>query len=237
MNQKIIKYLNGQMSPDEREAFSQRMDADEDLTDELMSLLARESFKQGMKKEFDAAEREHASPGKKILFSKVAQIAAMAIVFIGLSVVFTYFFKKPSHLIVADYMNYPVPGNHRNGSSDESQPLAKAFESFRNQDFEEAAGLFTLAADVPGLTDESHLYAGISLLWLQKDVQTKLAVHYFQQVLSAKNDRNDAAQWFLAIGQYELGKKDEARLLFTDIVANPHHFRHEQAAEILEVYY
>ncbi|MCF8366690.1 MAG: hypothetical protein K9H16_12955 [Bacteroidales bacterium] len=237
MNSEIIKYLNGQMSELEREDFEQRLDLDESLSDELMRIVAREGFKHDLKEEFEAYETEHTSPGQMILFRRVIKIAALILILVTSSVFITYYLSKPSHLIVAQYMDYPLPGNHRNGSSGESQPLSKAFEAFSNKDFELAAGLFTQMAGDPGLAKESHLYAGISLLWIKKDLQTELALKHFQEVLSTKNDRNDAALWFLAIGQYEVGNKDEARLLFTDIAANHHHFRHEQAAEILENYY
>lgn len=239
MNTEILKYLNGQMSPNEQNAFNQRLDADETLSDELMSIVARESFKQDLKNEFKTWESENAISGQKIPFSKIAQIAAVLILIIGLSVVLIHYLEKPSHLIIAEYMEYPLPGNHRNSIANDvdQYPMSDAFDAFREANFEEAAKLFTGYSANHSLTNESNLYAGISLLWTKKQTNIAEAIPYFNTVLATTNDRNDAALYFLAIARYELKEKEEAKRLFQEIAADPNHFKCQQAKAILEAYF
>lgn len=227
------------MSPDEREAFSRRLDTDESLSDDLMSLLARESFKQDLKNEFKTWEGDHAKSGQMVTFRKIAQIAAALLIIVGLSVVLIHYLEKPSHLIVAEYMEYPLPGNHRDGNTNDVKqiPMADAFDAFREADFEIAAQLFEGYSTNPSLTNESNLYAGISLLWTKEKTNVAEAVPHFQTILSTVNDRNDAAEWFLAIARYELKEKEEAKRLFQEIAADPNHFKCQQAKAILEAYF
>lgn len=225
------------MSSHEREAFEQKLDANESLSDELMSIVALENLKRDLEKEFDAFESSHPHPGRKILFGKVSRIAAIILFLIIPSAFIVYYLNTPDHLISSRYMDYPLPGTHRSAGNSKHQTFSQAIEAFNRHKFEEAANLFSQEADKPAMADESHLYAGISLLWMKDDIQTKEAVKHFKAVLATKNDRNDAALWFLAISYFELGNKDEARLLFRDIADNPHHFRQQQAGAILEKYY
>lgn len=225
------------MSEKERKDFERRLDVDESLSDEFMRTLARENYKHDLEKEFDAYESKNNKSGHKILFRKISKIAALILLVMIPSAFIIHYFTASTCLITKEYMDYPSPGNHRSSSSSDYQPMSEAFEALRNQDFEKAASYFDAYNSDDKLSLESNLYAGISLLWVKKDPQTKLAVQHFQEVLATKNDRNDAAQWFLAIGYFELGNKDEARLLFQEIADDPHHFRQQQANAILEKYY
>jgi tetratricopeptide (TPR) repeat protein len=237
MNKEIVKYLNGQMGAQERKHFEQRLDDDEVLSDELMRLAARQSFKRDLEKEFDTYQSTHPYPGQKIFFGKVSRIAAVILFLIIPSAFIVYYLNTPGHLITAQYMDYPLPGNHRSAGDSEYQAFSKAVEAFNQHRLEEAAILFSEKANNPAMADESNLYAGISLLWMKDDVHTEKAVQYFQEVLSTKNDRNDAARWFLAIARFELGEKEEAERLFKEIAANNHHFMKQQAVDVLERFY
>jgi tetratricopeptide (TPR) repeat protein len=139
-------------------------------------------------------------------------------------------------MITTVYMDYPVPGKHRNGDA-ASLPMNDAFEAFERHKFARAADLFENYFETPGKENTSNLYAGISLLQTKKAKNYPRAIVCFERVLSSPNPRNEAAEWFLAIGRYELGQKDQARILFSKIADNPRHFRQAQAREILAEYY
>lgn len=229
--------MNQQMSEQERKDFEKRLEVDENLSEELMRMVAHESYKYDLKKEFDTYESKNTKSGQKTLFRKVSKVAAIMLLLMIPAAFIFYYSTASTCLITTEYMDYPSHGNHRSSSSSEYQPMSEAYEAIRNQDFEKASAYFDGSLSDEKLKPESHLYAGISLLWAKKDAQTELAVQHFREVLTTENDRNDAARWFLALGQFELGNKEEARLLFQEIANNPRHFRQQQAVVILEKYY
>ncbi len=241
MNKELIKYLNGQMEQQELKDFGLRLDADEFLSDELMNIVARESVKHDLKKQFKGFEKENdfSGGGKKNLFGKLAKIAAVILVFMIPAVYLAFFLNSPHSLISDKYMDYPLQGNHRGVADDNARQaqMNDAVEAFEKHNFEKAAGLFGNNIEKPGQENAARLYAGISLLWTKKAENYPLAAQYFQEILSTKNPRNDAAEWFLAISKFESGQKEEAQVLFTKIANNPHHFRQVQAKEILEKWY
>ena len=241
MNKELIKYLNGQMDAQERKDFGLRLDADESLSDELMSIVARESVKHDLKKQLEGFEKDKdlARASKTILFGKLAKIAAVILVFMVPAVYLTFFLNSPHYLISDKYMDYPLPGNHRGVVDDNARPaqMNDAVAAFEKHNYEKAAKLFGNNSETPGQENAAKLYAGISLLWTKKAENYPRAAQYFNEILTTKNSRNDAAEWFLAMAKFEMGEKPEAHKLFKKIANDSSHFRQEQAIEVLKKFY
>jgi|GEM_PF-6416079 len=233
----ILRYIKGIMSNEEKVEFEKKLETNEALADEMMSYVVNKYEDERLRLEIQKTHNHF-----RILRNKnLLKWAALILIFLLPA---GYFFQQhiqnSGSLNTDYYADYPAQtGLRGNSSIDQSEIIRHAFQLYASDDFEEAAQSFLQASDIPDINNKSklQLYTGISLLRTKNPEDYQLASQKFREVLSTRNEFNQAAGWFLAITQYESDDKDEAKVLFEKIATNENHYNSKKAKEILEEKY
>jgi len=230
----FMQYLGGNMPPDEKKAFDEKLNTSEELSDELVSFVVKKYEEERLRSEIKSAQLK----GKRLAFRPVLKWAAVILIFLLPAGYLVQQYYQNSKSLNSDYyLNYPAQtGLRGNANIPQAEIIAEAFQFYANKDFEEASQLFLQAMDLPDLTNKNkyQLYTGISLLRTEKRENYQLASENFKEVLATRNEFNQAAEWFLAICLFESGDLETSKTLLKKIAANQNHFRRQKAMEVLE---
>ncbi|MCF8370158.1 MAG: hypothetical protein K9H64_00960 [Bacteroidales bacterium] len=234
MKNEIIKYLNNEMSEAERVAFENRLEVDEQLSDEFARVATQIAFRHGIKQKLRKLDQEYPKTRTIHISPALKWVAILLLILIPTGV---YLMQKES-LICDEYMKYPGRASFRgDGGNANTSTMDKAFSLYGKGEFWQSAQLFESIANQNPDNNGASLYAGISLLWTKEKVNIRKSISFFDQVLVSNNPENNAALWFLAIALFESGEVEKAGEIFTQIAGSENHFRKEAAKEILEKYF
>ncbi len=238
MEEQIDKYLQGQLSAEERVAFEARCKAEPALTAALVDFVTAEhaARRYARQARFDALNGvydELAAAGKTTVRTlnlrtyvmvAAAAVAVLAAVFVGYQQLQT---PTPEGLY-AEYVT-PFPLSFQRGASTDT--LNQLSEVYYQGDYEKA---ITLTQDL--LTDSTaenrnKLYMCLGMSLLLKDQATE-AVAAFQQVAPVSSFIENA-QWYTALAYLKANDIESAKPLFEEM-ASSDHYKRQAAAEILE---
>lgn len=238
MEEQIDKYLQGQLSADERTAFEARCKAEPALAAALGDFVsaehaARRYARQARFGELNAMYDELAASGKTKVRSMnlrtymmvaAAAVVALAGVFLGYQQLKP---TSPAGLYAAHVTPFPL--SFQRGASTED--LNQLSEVYYQKDYEKAIILAeNLLADST-VENKNKLYMclGMSLLF---NGQTTEAIAAFHQVDSVSSFIENA-QWYTALAYLKAKDLAAAKPIFEQI-ASSDHYKRQVAVEILE---
>jgi anti-sigma factor RsiW len=237
----IERYLRGELSDAERRAFEAAMAQEEALQKEvalhreLEDTFGDPEYQQllGVLKEVDAGTASPAEKGKKVRLLRSRRwwmgIAATLLLLVAVTAVLLLRSDRtPStdELFAQHFSPYPVDA-FRTG---EGQP-PEALRAYQAGRYAEAARLIeALPAD--SVTTLMTFYRGVALL---ADGQPTEAAPVFEKLLeeNALPILVQPSQWYLALAYLEEGAVEKARQRLEGIAEDEHHYRREEAMELL----
>jgi hypothetical protein len=244
-NQLIYRnYLQGKLNSTEKLQFESQLQSDEAFSDQFISVLIADYEDQRLRKLMRSeisAENDKSLSSSSGRFQVSLRWAALFLLFLlPTGLILKHYLQKNTTIITPEYAYYPSVSNMRGDSGEQVNTLAnKAFQSYRNEDFLQAGKEFEAALEsVHSLNDtQLHLYAAISFLRTNDALLLENASIHLEKVLAEDNPYNQAARWFLALTQYEMGKREEAQMLFQEIASAGTNFNSAKAKKILSEYY
>ena len=228
----IERYLDGNLSKTEQEAFEQALAQDKKLqtaveeqriTYQAVNLYAHSVEKERVKKVF---ERKRGGASRRPYLQLAASVALLIA---AVSFYFVQTNRYSDDQLTAGYFTaYPDRVTQMSGQSEET--IGAAMKAYNAGDYAAALSLFETVPDSSNFAQEVGLYAGICNLQLE-DYTT--ALQDFQEIMDGQGDYAEAAQWYLALSYVGLGNEAEATRLLNKIVADQA-YQHTQASALLE---
>ena len=243
IDERILRYIRGEMDPKEQASFEGEIDANAQLKEQLEVQLAAQGaiWAFGIaqeRKELDALyeeasaeEQQRNRRGTIALYSFVAVAAAI----ITLMMVFNPFQSTtdPVGLYATHYTREVAPETLSVVIKDSLLRLAHIhFNANTETDLDEAVRLYELLLanedSVPYEKEsEVHHFLGISYLELN---QPDRAMEEFKKMTVY----TEYADWYIALAYLKKGDADAAKLQLTKIAADPKHYYFTKAKEVLD---
>jgi tetratricopeptide (TPR) repeat protein len=230
----INAYLEGTLSPEDRELFENLVAQNPDYSAEFEShrklkaaitLSERENLK-GFLSELEPAKQPTASTSiKSWIYSTVA---ACVVVLIGYFLWITLSMSPSEKLYARHYETYPnlvVPSTRGVNPADLK---AEAFLAYDNADFGKAAGLFE-QLQAQSNSDYALLYLGICQLELGRPEKAIPVLN----LVSATSESKGIASWYEALGYFKLNMLDEGKVAL-EVTANSSNPFQTEAQSILK---
>ena len=206
MSEKLVMYLDGEITGQEKADLEKQLDASPELQEELSSLRQTRAAIQyfGLKDKVAGVHQqmmlELAAPvipisrGRKILRYSMAAAAAV-ILLVGSWLAYSFFSLSPDKVFASGYHTYEL-SNMRSGDGNSSTAIEKAFEG--NQ-FDEVLKLYQEGAGA-GIRD--RFLTAVAALEKKND---PLAIRLLKEQLesnrlSSKPVYNDDSEYYLALG-------------------------------------
>ena len=237
MSEKLVRYLDGELSGNEKVNFEKQIAADKDLQNELEALqLTREAVRSyGLKQQVAAIHQqmmnELQSPVRKISHTRqiarfsIAIAATVLVVFLA-SVIFKSNNLSSDKLFAENYHSYEL-STTRDGVSTET-PIEKAY---KEKDYKQV----TLLGDRSVNNVKDIFLSAMSYLELKNDNKS---IEEYRKVI-AKNESagtnvlKDAAEYYLALACLRTKDYDHALELMNKIHDDPGHLYHEKITDKL----
>jgi len=229
MSEKLVMYLDGEITGQEKADLEKQLDASPELQEELSSLRQTRAAIQyfGLKDKVAGVHQqmmlELAAPvipisrGRKILRYSMAAAAAV-ILLVGSWLAYSFFSLSPDKVFASGYHTYEL-SNMRSGDGNSSTAIEKAFEG--NQ-FDEVLKLYQEGAGA-GIRD--RFLTAVAALEKKND---PLAIRLLKEQLesnrlSSKPVYNDDSEYYLALGYVRNKDYDFALPLLQKIKDDPEH--------------
>ncbi len=236
----INAYLDGKLSPEDKRLFEQLLDEQPEYKKLLeehrqfkiaVTLEERSKIKDFLL-EVDQDQKSKTQPGtgwKSWLFSGVA---ACVIVLGGLFL-WTNLSMTPGQKIYKSYYEaYPNLIAPTVRGESQANLKSDAFLAFDNQEYEKAAVLFENLRQEPN-SEYAVFYLGICQLELGRPEK---AIPLFQQVQEdAANPDKITANWYEALGYFQLNKLEEGKALVRQVATAEGHALQAKAKELAEI--
>ena len=231
MSEKLVQYLDGELSGREKDDLEKQLVTDKDLPGQLESLkLAREAIRgYGLKQQVAGIHQqmmsEFQTPVKKISSTRliirysIAIAASVLVVLLG-RVIYNSNNLSSDKLFADNYHSYEL--STLRGDDSEETPVEKAYK-------EKNYKLVTELADSSGIIKNIFLSA-MSYLELKNDART---IQEFKKVIgknesAGTNVLKDAAEYFLSLAYLRNKNYDQALKLMNKIYDNPNHLYYEK---------
>jgi tetratricopeptide (TPR) repeat protein len=230
MSEKLVQYLDGELTGAEIESLEKQLATDKNLNEELESLKAtREAVKifglqqkvagihTQMMKEMQAPVRKM-SPARRIIRYSIA-VAASVVLILGSIIGYNFYNLSSSKVFSSNYHSYEL-STLRDSDTQQVSPVEKAY---RDKDFKKAVELFD---------GHSSVLAGMSYMELGDNAK---AIDEFKNVI-AENEKNkttlfnDEAEYYLALTYIRNKDYDFALVLLRSIKENPDHLYHKNVS-------
>lgn len=240
--ERIERYLQGGMTPGERNAFQQKLDTDPELASavnlhqELTETLAGERIHKFRKtlKEVDANWKP-ATGGKWLRILKRPQNLAIAASLLLLIGFFGWWrLQTPSNLelVAQHFEQLPVLASMGLDSEGAQLLRKEAHQAYIDEDYALAIEKFQELSRLAPEDLSCQLYLGISQLGVEraKDASTTL------KILADGNDQsvNQEAAWYLALAYLQLDDGEAAKIYLQRLVQNQG-YQAEKAQDLINV--
>lgn len=235
----IDRYIQGDMSEEERKDFEHRLEHDPSFNDAYQATLAAhklidevgrlelQSTLQGIE---EKAKTE--VPVKRIKPRPLMAVAAILVVILGVSL----FFNLSGSMTTAEvydryYEPYDPPSVLRDNIDEGSENWNKAVEYYYAGNYEDALQYFEISQNDNVHFTTREFYQGMSYLQLEHPDFVD-AAYYFNEVRLENSDYKEQANWYYALAILKNGRKIEAKQVFKEIVKNKT-YNHRKAKKIL----
>lgn len=233
MSEKLVQYLDGELTGVEKENLAQLLLSDKDLQDKLTSLQAtREAVKiYGLQQKVAGIRRqmmeEMQPPVKRIGFSKKIirysiSVAASLLVLISGYLAYNFFTLSPEKVFSSRYQPYQLV-TLRDGSANETT-MEKAF---REKNYQEVLRINDTGKDH---TQKEIFLSGVAAIELNDNNK---AITCFKEVLTANEQAkqsllNDESEYYLSLSYIRNKDYDNALALLNKIKGDPGHLYYEK---------
>lgn len=238
MSEKLVLYLDGELSGAEQTELEQQLATDSSLQDEFNRLKStREAVRlYGMQQKVSGIHRqimeELQSPVNKINPAKVGSagrfirnsmaIAASLLLLIVGYMAYNFFTLSPDKIFNSKYQSYEL-GTVRSDSATETS----VEKTYRAKEYTEVSRIYEAGEDK---TQKGKFLAGISFLELNNAPK---AIHCFNEMIAANKQAsasvmNDEAEYYLALSYIRNRDYDFALVLLNKIHNDPGHLYHDK---------
>ena len=234
MSEKLVMYLDGELTGQDKADFEKQLEANPGLQEELNRLQQTRSAVQyfGLQQKVAGIHQqmmlELATPvipisrGKKILRYSMAAAAAV-ILLVGSWLAYSFFSLTPDKVFAANYQTYETV-NVRDGNNTAASPFEKFFT---DKNYQELIRLY----DAGEAVDARSLFiCAVAAMELKDDTR---AIRSFKQALQYNRDKaqtayNDEAEYYLALSYIRNKDFDFALPLLQKIKEEPQHAYHHK---------
>lgn len=229
----IEAYLLGQLSPEEKAKFEERLSKDNAFKQEVklyQNLLEgiRDVGRNDLKKELQDLEKEFTQIEGQTFNLRptflIGVAAAICLILIPL-----YIFYTPNSLFDQYFEPYDnfVASVERGETA--TNPYQQAFQAYENADYAQAIEVFE-SLTAPQKNEEAVIfYLGLSYLAQKITDPAKVKL---LQVIAMNRDFKEQAQWYLALAYVQDNQKNEARSLLQKHIQSSK-FQKAKAQELL----
>lgn len=237
MSEKLVQYLDGELSGIEKEMLEQQLAADTTLQEALESLrITSEAVHlYGLKKKVLGIHKqmmeEGHSPVKQInsrkkLVRYAVAIAASVILLIGSYMAYNFYTITPEKVFASNFQSYELVTN-RDGNAEESELI----KNYRGKNFSAVIGVVYDRT----YTTEELFVRGMAFAELKN---SDSAIAEFNKVIAAnkmaaKPVYNDEAEYYLALEYVRNKNYKEALELLNTIKDSPGHLYHDKVSDKL----
>lgn len=226
----LIRYLDGELSAEERTRLEERLRTDAALQQELINLqVAVQAVKHlGTTKQVQAVHaemmKELKAPKAKVFpFSRNVRFvllvaASLVVLFIGLKL-YQASQLSPDKLYSQTFVDFNVSASR--GSGGQLSPVETLYQQKKYNEVTTSVRSFNLNA-------EDSLLIGLSYLQTDRPAQ---AIGFLQNLASTANDYQQDAEFYLALSYLKVKAYDKAVPLMERIRSNPSHLYHEQLSD------
>ncbi|MGC9471651.1 MAG: hypothetical protein ACP5D1_08910 [Bacteroidales bacterium] len=238
----IERYLDGEMSPEEKTWFEKEIEDNPELGDEIQ--LRREVNEAIMEEDviqlrmqLDSIHRKHQAEKIRAVRRRpalrrvvlAASSAAVLTVFILLGGRYWWGNVAPEKIFHRYYEPYEMPVYREAGTATDLLFL-KAMETYQNREFDRAIELFEEVLALDGTKMDASLMSGISKIETERYGE---ATTNFRRIIEHRDNMfMDQAEWYLALSYLMKGETGKATALFEQIAGEEGTYRKE-AREIL----
>ncbi len=229
MSEQLVRYMDGELSGDDKKAVEDLLASDPELKAELESLEHTRSAVRyyGIQQKVGAVHgkimEELSSPvvkmssGKKFLRYSLAA-AASIVLLVGAYLAYNFFTLSPNKVFSANYNTYEL-STLRDGGDPESTRAEKAY---REKDYKEVVRLHDAGVE---LTPRTEFLCGVASLELNDDAK---AIKCFREVLDAAAESGqavlkDESEYYLSLSYIRNRDYDFALPILVKIKNDPDH--------------
>jgi hypothetical protein len=236
--QLIEKFIDGELSADERKLFQQRMNDDafakqlhfyRAVTDSVR-IVPEQELKQKFKQRLEQQRAHETGTGES---SGRNYYWAAAVLAIAIASTLFLIVQRPDSsekLYLAYYQPYPISGITRDGSEEKQDPAVTAYGS---GDYGRAALLLEVKIAEATTSNAGELKLILGNCYLQLGQQNK-AAQLFKQVMQGDDPLLSAdASWYFALAQIRMSDMANAKVTLQSLMASNSAYR-RQAAQLLE---
>ncbi len=234
----IVRYLDGEMTPDEERIFAGQLSVNNELNQEYESLLRTRAviryyglqqrvsgLHQQIMKEIQLPAGKPAPVRRMIKYS--IGIAAGIILLVGIFFLYNFFSLSPEKVFAANYTTYEA-GVQRDGTTAET-PVEKAY---REKNYTEVLRIHDAGEDH---SQKGEFLCGVAAL---EQENNEKAVKCFHEVIdlnkqTGTNILNDDAEYYLSLSYIQDKDYDEALELLDKIKNDPQHNYHQKVTKKL----
>ena len=234
MSEKLVQYLDGELTGPEKEIIEQRLAADKELNDELESLkAAREAIKlYGLQQKVSGIHQqmmeEMQTPVKKMnpiaigsarrIIRYSIAVAASVVLIVGGIAGYNFYDLSSNKVFASNYHSYEL-NTVRDGDSTQVSPVEKAY---REKDYK---GTVALISQQRSPSVKETFLAGMSNMELGNNAK---AIEELKKVIAGSEDAKnnlfkDQAEYYLALTYIRDKDYDFALDMLRSIKENPGH--------------
>jgi len=237
--QLLQKFIDKQLSPEERKVFDARYQADSDFAQSVKKALhllalaraaatSKELAEVGDEMEIQALQKRLFPEKKALPFyrSRTFQVAAAVVILLLIGIGYFYPSSNPSAALANQYYQNPHHSLEKVGDiwvSEDSTLIKKeilykkSVKSFDNQDYTKAIADFESLKSQGDIPELVYLYLGIS--YYEKGNYEKAAAEF--QLLSenaSDHNRRIAAKWYQSLAYLHLKQTEKAKKSLLEVV-------------------
>jgi tetratricopeptide (TPR) repeat protein len=230
--QKMIRYLEGEMSMNEKRSFEQEVMALKSLSklkslmeeiddtvadDQLFDLIDKLKETQALYNEVIGVTYVVANEKQSRISWKHIAAAAVTLFLVVSTVIFNFSRSANDRIFASYYQQYKgdMVGNR---SSGRVNPMINAVQLYDKGEYKAAIALFGKILSVDGTNTAAHFFSGISFMEIH---DYNNAIRNLLYVIS-KNDvaYTDHSRWYLALCYLETNRTKEAAILLNTLTTN-----------------
>lgn len=238
----IEKYVRGELSPEEKNAFEKKLATDEKSVEELAvhrknMLAIKAAVRQKLRGEVGAAYSAiNQKTGRRILFRRVMAVAAGIVMLIAAGIIWMNGSsgKIAPGALYAKHFEMPAAPSVRNGMQQVNPKWQNAVDFFAGGKYKSAIPLLQelLTDESFGQRETAKLLLGTCLL---SEGDTNGAIEILDQITPESTYQQDA-EWYHALALLKGGNLGEAKQAFEKIAAQERHFKKKESKDILEAW-
>jgi outer membrane PBP1 activator LpoA protein len=238
--EKIEKYIQGKLTPDQQLAFEKELASDSQLAELLadyrksemaIKAAARQQLREAVQTAYDNEDKH--LHRRMIMRRSIAIAAGFALLLAaGFWLLNSDAGKNNTEELFAQYFEMPASPSVRGGNGQTNTKWQQAVDFYEKQEFQSAIPLFQeLLLD--GAFDQKEsvkLLLGAALL---SEDQPNEALEIFDQI-SPESSFNEDAEWYRVLALLKANRLEETKKALKNIIQQKNHFKKEDATRILE---